>query len=192
MRLFRPVSAIACAVVVTSACTDTTAVAPAPHRRIPLTASVSPAAASHPNSEKYRDSGFHPATGRSGSAIVSMRALIDKSGTTDVAVTTGTFDAGPAPGTLAKVQVTASSPSGKLVFTDNHNDLAGGGTASFAYTTLPHGTPLQVQTLVRDIDDSRTDVVSLLDAVHLRPDLVASRLDGPAQAPIGAPVNFEA
>src|SRR5690242_3703302 len=107
MRLFRPVSAIACAVVVTSACTDTTAAAPAPHRRSPLAPSVSPAAASHPTGERYRDSGCHPATGRAGSAIVAMRALIDKSGTTDVAVTTGTFDAGPAPGTLAKVQGTA-------------------------------------------------------------------------------------
>jgi hypothetical protein len=193
MRVFAPVSTIACAAVLTGACTDTASVASALHRTRALTASMTQEQpASHPNSEKYRDSGFHPATGRSGGAVVSTRALVDKSGTTDVEVTTGTFDdVSPAPGTLASVQVKAYTRSGQDVFTDNHTALSGGGTASFPYTVLPHGTPLQLQTLVGGVDDPRTDVVTLADTVHLRPDLVAWRLQGSNSSPIGAAVNFQ-
>src|SRR5207249_1285310 len=97
----------------------------------------------------------------------------------------------PAPGRLATVQVKAYSRSGKYVFTDNHTGLSGGGTAIFPYTVLPHGTPLEVQTLVRGVDDPRTDVVTLADTVHLRPDLVAWRLQAPDQSPIGAAVNLK-
>jgi hypothetical protein len=160
---------------------------------MPLSASMTRASVgSHPNSEKYRDSGFHPATGGSGSAVVSTRALVDKSGTTDVEITTGTFDAGPAAGTLASVQVKVFTPSGKLARVDNHNGLSSGATASFPSSALPHGTRLQVQTLVRSSDGLRTDVVSLADAVYFRPDLVASRLNAPAEAPLGAAVNLQA
>ena len=192
MRLFSPLSAIACAVVLLSACTETTAVAPAarPLPGMPIAASMTQlAAASHPNSEKYRDSGFRPATGSSGSATVSVRALLDKAGTTDVEVTTGTFDEASAPGSLDMVQVKAFAPSGTLAFTDNHTGLSGA-TASFSYGTLPHGTPLQVQSVV-DGGDPRADVVTLATAVHFAPDLVASRLDAPANAPVGAAVNLQ-
>jgi len=157
---------------------------------MPIAASMTQlAAASHPNSEKYRDSGFRPATGSSGSATVSVRALLDKAGTTDVEVTTGTFDEASAPGSLDMVQVKAFAPSGTLAFTDNHTGLSGA-TASFSYGTLPHGTPLQVQSVV-DGGDPRADVVTLATAVHFAPDLVASRLDAPANAPVGAAVNLQ-
>jgi len=193
MPIVRSVSAMACAAVLTSACTDTTPLALRPNLTRSITASMmSPVAArSHPNSEKYRDSGFQPATGRSGSASVSTRALLDKTGTTDVEVTTGTFDGSPAPGTLGMVQVKAFTPSGNLAFTDNHTGLSADATASFSYTTLPHGTSLQVQSAVAGSDGSRTDVVTLATAVHFRPDLVASRLDAPTQAPVGAAVNLQ-
>jgi hypothetical protein len=49
---------------------------------------------------------------------------------------------------------------------------------------------VQVQTLVGEAD-ARTDVVTLRDVVHLRPDLVAARIDAPAQAPLGAAVNLQ-
>jgi hypothetical protein len=156
---------------------------------MPLTASMTrPSPASHPNSEKYRDSGFQPATGSSGSAVVSTRALVDKSGTTDVEVTTGTFDGGSAPGSLEMVQIKAFAPSGNLAFTDNHTGLSGA-TATFSYGTLPHGTPLQVQTVVGV--DPQADVVTLATAVHFAPELVPSRLEAPANAPVGAAVNLQ-
>src|SRR5438046_4182969 len=122
MPIVRSVCTLACAAVLTSACTDSTPLAPRPNLTRPITASMmSPVAArSHPNSEKYRDSGFQPATGRSGSATVSTRALLDKAGTTDVEGTSGTFDGSPAPGTLGMAQVKAFTPSGNLAFTDHH------------------------------------------------------------------------
>ena len=185
MRLAGSTFTIACAAVFISACTDATPVAP------PITASqtapVRPT--SHPNSEKYRDSGFHPATGRSGSAVVSARALLDKTGKTDVEVTTGTFDDGPTPGTLDKVQVKVFTPSGAPVSTNNYSGSSA--TASFSYTTLPHGTALQVQTLVSGTGDPRSNVVTLADVVHFRPDLVASWLQAPRSAPVGGAVNVQ-
>jgi hypothetical protein len=148
---------------------------------------------SYPNAQKYRDHGAHPATGRSGSAAISTRALVGRSGRTDVEVTTGSFDdVASATGTLASVQVKAFTPAGRLAFTSNHNALNGGGAASFAYTSLPRGTPLQLQAVVRGIDGTRSDVVTVVDAVHARPDLVAIRLAGPDRAVTGQPVNFEA
>ena len=189
MRFFASTSAIACAAALTSACTDTTSIAPRSPAPPRLTASVSSAHPSiHPNSQKYRDSGFHPASGRSGSAVVSARALLDKTGRTDVEVTTGTFDAGPASGTLDQIQVKAFTPSGELAWTDNYSGSSA--TASFSYTTLPHGTPLQLQALVSGTGDPGTNVVTLDDVVHFRPDLVAFRLQARGSAPVGAAVNL--
>ena len=192
MRVFVQVSAIACASVFVAACIDRTPVAPPPVGS--LTASVTQLQErSHPNSQKYRDRGFHPASGSAGAATVSTRALLDKSGMTEVEVTTGTFEdpagAPPAPGALSKVQVKAFTPSGDLAFTTNYTGLSGG-SARFPFANLPHGATVQVQTLVGEAD-ARTDVVTLRDVVHLRPDLVAARIDAPAQAPLGAAVNLQ-
>jgi hypothetical protein len=193
MRLSTRVSTVACAGVLASACTDATGISSrslAP--RASLSASVMRAPASYPNSQKYRDTGFQPATGRSGSAAIAVRALLGLSGTTDVEVTTGTFDGGPTTGSLASVQVKGYSPAGALFLTRNHTGLEGGGSASFAYAGLARGTPLQVQAVVRDVGGARSDVVTVTTAVRMRPDLVATRLEGPAEAPIGAAVNFHA
>lgn len=189
MRLVRTVSAIAGAAALATACTDSTVLAPRTPKP-PLTASVSALGPrSHPNSQKYRDAGFQPAIGRSGSAVVSGRALVDKSGVTDVEVTTGTFD-GPSSGTLASAQVKAFTPSGDVAFTNNYNRL-GTATADFSYRTLPHGANVQVQAVVQGVDGSRSSIVTLATSVHMRPDLVASQLYGAAASPVGAAVNFD-
>ena len=195
MRLYSHLAALACAGLVVTGCTDHTPSAPAvsntPGRIGSLTASMTQLhGRSHPNSEKYRDSGFQPASGRVGTATVSTRALVDKSGATEVEVTTGTFDGPAVPGTISKVQVKAFTPSGELAFTNNYNGLSGG-SARFPYATLPHGAALQVEALVQGADGAQTDVVKLSDVVHLRPDLVALRLDAPEQAPLGAAVNLQ-
>src|SRR4051812_17540654 len=82
----------------------------------------------HPNGTPYRVSS-KPATGRSGSASITARALLGKSGGTELEVTTGVLDSTLAPpGNLAKVQVKALVPNTqRLSFTDNHNGLSGGG-----------------------------------------------------------------
>jgi hypothetical protein len=144
---------------------------------------------SYPNSQKYRDVGFHPATGRSGSSAIAVRALLGRSGSTDVEVTTGNFDDGSTAGLLASVQLKGFSHAGQLAFVRNFTNLTSG-SASFPYAGLSRGTPVQVQAVVRSLDGTRSDVVTVSDAVHMRPDLTPLELDGPAGAPLGAPVNF--
>src|SRR5918999_2053820 len=198
MRHLTSVSLLACAGLLASGCTDATGLPErspsslAPSTSSPLASVARTRLASYPNSQKYRDAGFQPATGRSGSAAVTVRALLGRFGTTDVEVTTGTFDDGPAPGRLASVQVKGYSPAGTHFLTRNHTNLDGGGAASFPYAGLARGTPLQVQAIVRDIDGARSTVVTVTDAVRMRPDLVALRLDGPAETPVGAAVDFQA
>src|SRR5260221_8551627 len=76
--------------------------------------------ARHPMAEKYRDTGTKPAAGRSGSAGIEARALIDRLGVTDVEVTTGHFDALGGGGTLAQVEVKLLAPNGDVMQTDNY------------------------------------------------------------------------
>ena len=193
MRLFAHLSAVTCAGLLIAGCADRTPSAPivsnTPGRIGSLSASMTQLQNRiHPNSRKYRDAGFHPATGSAGSAVVSVRALLDKSATTSVEITTGTFDGGPAPGTLERAQVKAYAPSGKLFWTDTR--AVDSPTTTLAYTNLARGTALEVQTLVRGVDGVRTDVVTLADAVHLRPDL-GTYLQGPNEAGLGIAVNFD-
>ncbi|HKW11842.1 MAG TPA: hypothetical protein VJO33_15750 [Gemmatimonadaceae bacterium] len=116
-----------------------------------------------------------------------MRALLGVSGTTDVEVTTGSFDgAAAALGHLASVQV--KSLANGASFTSNQTSLTSN-SASFPYTGVAHGTPVNVQAIVRDVDGPRSDVVNVADVVHFRPDLFAE-IQGPAGAPIGGAINF--
>ncbi|HJQ11616.1 MAG TPA: hypothetical protein VJ840_11365, partial [Gemmatimonadaceae bacterium] len=177
--------------LVAIACTDPTAV---PTRLSPYSASLTKSASrplTFPNSRKYRDAGFHPATASTGSSTISVRSLLGKSGKTDVEVTTGTFDGGTATGTLSSVQVKGYDPNGVQLFTSSNNGLSGS-TASFSYSNLTRGSGVQVKANVRRIGSSNTDVVAVADVVHMRPDLVALRIDGPANGLIGWPVNFDA
>jgi hypothetical protein len=147
-------------------------------------------ASPHPLSEKYSDRGARPATGRSGSATLAARALLSRSGETRLEVTTGGFDAGPAPGDIAKMQVKLLAPGGRSMRTDNFaKELPGGGFASVVYSALPRGLPLQVQANVTGIDPRRTDVVTVSTQVVRRPDVEAVALQAPAGALVGAPVS---
>jgi len=141
----------------------------------------------YPNSRKYRDAGAKPAVGRSGASAVQMRALLGISGTTDVELTTGSFDgAVAASGSLGMVQV-KSLANGES-FTSNQTGLTSS-SASFPYKGVAHGTPVNVQAIVRSGDGARSDVVNVADIVHFRPDLYAE-IEGPAGAPVGGALNF--
>ena len=141
----------------------------------------------YPNTRKYRDAGAKPAVGRSGSAAVQMRALLGISGTTDVELTTGSFDgAVTASGSLAMAQV--KSLANGASFTSNQPGLTSS-AASFPYKGVAHGTPVNVQAIVRSVDGARSDVVNVADIVHFRPDLYAE-IEGPAGAPVGGAINF--
>lgn len=144
------------------------------------------------NSVKYSDHGAKPTTGRSGTATLTARALLGRDGTTALEVTTGILDsATPAPGTLARVQVKQFDSDGDHLATIVHNNLPGGGYAAFAYSGLGRGAKLAVLGNVRDIDPSRTDVVTLTGTVHWRPDLRVE-LHAAGRAAVGTPVNISA
>jgi hypothetical protein len=135
-----------------------------------------------PNSVKYSDTGVPNAKGRSGTATIEARALINQDGSADLEVTTGDFAGGPR-GTLEKVQVKLSTDPGTRNFT---------GLDSPTFTLhlddfVARHDALQVQTNVRGVDGSRTDVVTVSETAKLRPDLVAATLDAPARAVPGLP-----
>jgi hypothetical protein len=145
----------------------------------------------HPNSQKYRDAGAHPATGRSGSAQVQSRALLAKDGSTFVEATTGVLDGAPGPGSFSKVQAKLFGPDGSLQQTQNFNHLTAGSYWSQTFPGLIRNENVQLDTHVKGVDP-RTDVVTTVDAVKLRPDLAVRSLTGPAQAYVGTSVVFQA
>ena len=78
----------------------------------------------HPNAAKYHDAGAKPATGRSGSSSLEVRALLGKDGGVTLEATTGSLEAGTHPGNIAKTQVKIMAGPGA---TRNYNNLTGGG-----------------------------------------------------------------
>jgi hypothetical protein len=189
MRLSRYLAVVTCLSIFGAACIERSPVAP--RQTMSLNASrTTLEQRSHPNSEKYRDAGSHPATGGSGTAVVSTRALLNKAGVTTLDVTTGTFDAA-GPGSLVSVQVKGFTPSGRLGLTKTYSGLTGS-AASVDLPAAPRGMALQVQALVQGAGGPRTDVVNVADVVHYRPDLAATHLSLPDQAPNGVPVNIQA
>lgn len=147
----------------------------------------------HPNSEHYRNTGSAPATGRSGSASLQVRALTGRSGITDVELTTGTFESGPAaPGSLRQVQLKTYDASGALRATRHEADVSSSGAADLQFTDLARGEPIQVQANVTGIDGARTDVVSVSTTVKLRPDLAVDAVSVPSSTLVGTMVNVSA
>lgn len=134
-----------------------------------------------PNSVKYSDTGSHPVTGRSGSAVVQSRALLAKDGTTLVEATTGTLDGAAGAGNVAHVTMTATTFNGSTQTTNAYNNLNSGGYWSHGYSGLARNEALRIDTNITDLDP-RTDVVTTNDIVKLRPDLAATSLTGPAKA----------
>lgn len=145
-----------------------------------------------PNSVKYSDKGSHPATGRSGSAVVQSRALLAKDGTTLVEATTGTLDDKPGAGNIKHVTTQVTTVDGTAQPTSAYNGLSAGGYWSHTYTGFARNERVKVDTNITGIDGNRTDVVTTNDTVKLRPDLSALDLNGPAKAYTNAPVMFTA
>jgi len=146
----------------------------------------------HPNSEKYSDTGSKPATGRSGSAQIASRALLAKDGSALVEATTGVLDGATGAGSITKVQTKLDSQGGSEDQAQNYNHLTSGGYWNHTYAGMARNDTVQVLSHVDGVDGARTDVVTTLDTVKLRPDLAAQSLKGPARAYVHAPVNFTA
>lgn len=199
---FRPLAATAAALaLLAAACADPStaprsAAGGAPLRAAGATGGTSSTTGLPPrisNTVKYRDKGAHPATGRSGSATLTARALLAKDGTTLVELTTGTFDAGTTPpGNLSKVQLKQQDPSGVQIGpTVNYTNLKGGGYASYTLPGLGAGFQVQAQANITGIDP-RTDVATVITPVVRRPDLAVTAFRPPPVALANTPVTFTA
>lgn len=145
------------------------------------------------SSKHYRESGVGNATGRAGSANMTARALLDKDGNTIVEVTTGSFDsANTPPGSFGKVQFKPLSSAGNALFTQNFFPSTASGYYSFASLSLHRAGQIQLQGNISGIDRNRTDVVTVVETVKVRPDLAVHNLTFPSSAFVNHPVNISA
>jgi len=146
----------------------------------------------HPMSERYAQANPSAVTGRSGSAEVQARALLDATGTTVLELSTGDLESDEVPpGEIARLQIKVYDADGALLSTTNHNDLDQGGYVALTLQDLAVGQTLQLQASVRGIDGNRTSVVVVETDVHLLPDL-AIAIEAPARALPGQPVTVTA
>ena len=119
----------------------------------------------HPNSQKYQDSRPN-AKGRSGSASLEARALLNRDGSVDIDATTSTFDSATARGTISKVQLDLETGA-----TRNFNHLDNGGTFTTNVDGLMRGDTVSLQANVSGINGARTGIVDVDTTVRYRPDL---------------------
>lgn len=146
-----------------------------------------------PSSKHYRESGVGNATGRSGSAHMTARALLSKDGSATVEVTTGTLDStSTPPGSFRKVQFKALSSMGDALSVQNLFPPTASGYYSFASPSLHRAEQIQLQGNIVGIDENRTDVVTVLETVKVRPDLAVLSLLYPSSALVNQPVNISA
>jgi len=145
------------------------------------------------SSKHYRASGVGNATGRAGSATMTARALLGKDGNTFIEVTTGTLDSSATPpGSFGKVQFKPFSSAGNALFAQNFTPLSGAaGYYSFVSPSLYRAEQVQLQGNISGIDN-RTDVVTVIETVKLRPDLTVEGLAFPSSAIVSQPVNIRA
>jgi hypothetical protein len=160
----------------------------APARTAPPTtaATIEGAASGRPqliaNRTRYRDRGFHPTTGRSGSASLTTRALLGRDGNTELEVSTSYWiDDYWADGRLTQVQTKAFDPEGKHMRTFTHARPSEDGKATFTYRGLARGAKLQTQAVIHGIDPRRADVVTVDETVRLRPNLRVVDVTAPAR-----------
>jgi len=146
-----------------------------------------------PSSQHYRQSGVSNATGRSGSATMTARALLSKDGSATVEVTTGTLDSTTTPpGSFRKVQVKALSAAGNPLSVQNLFPSTASGYYSFASQSLHRAQQIQLQANIAGIDGNRTDVVTVVETVKVRPDLAVENLSFPSSAVPNQAVNISA
>lgn len=140
-----------------------------------------------PNSQKYKNTGVKPATGRSGSATLEARVLIAKDSSMLLEASTSGVEAATHPGTITKMQVKIGPD-----FTQNHNGLNAGGFWSHTLPAATHRASIQLQGNIKGIDPKRTDVVTVTTPALLRPDIAVDSVSGIAQQKPGVPVTFTA
>ena len=143
-----------------------------------------------PNARRYKESGLKPATGRSGSASLTGRALLGKDGATTVELSTGQLDTNETkPGNINKSQIKPLNENGEALYARNYAN-AGGGYFTTTVNDLHRGQQVQMQATISGIDANRTNVVTVVETVKLRPDLSPTDVSVPARGVPGNPVNI--
>jgi hypothetical protein len=143
-----------------------------------------------PNSRRYKESGLKPASGRSGSASLTGRALLAKDGATTVELSTGQLDTSePQPGNINKSQIKPLDENGDPLYARNYSNSSGGYFTT-AVNDLHRGQQVQMQATINGIDANRTNVVTVVETVKLRPDLSPKHMSVPARGVPGNPVNI--
>jgi hypothetical protein len=144
------------------------------------------------NSQRYAETGIKNAQGRSGAASLMGRILYAKDGTSLVELTTGNLDAATAPGTISKVQLKGVGSDGTVNY-GNYKEQESRGQWQLSLKDFRPGQNIQVLANVRDIDPTRTDVVTLNTTVARRPDVTVVSIDLPQQIQASpAPITFTA
>lgn len=136
-----------------------------------------------PNSIKYKDSGVQAAKGHSASASIEARALLNSNGTTDVEVTTGSFEGGAANGTISKVKVWIPTAGDEVP--ENFNHLDADGTFSGSITGVIPTDRVRIDAHVTGASVPGTEVVAASATVARRPDLEVFAVSGPGIAVTG-------
>ena len=146
------------------------------------------------NTVPYRVSKPSSAKGRSGSATLTTRALLRKSGETDVELTTGDLDdeSRLPTGSITALQIATTDGLGHRQMVKEYPTLTGGGYVALTFSGLPRGQALRVQANVAGIDGTRTDVVSATPSVRLRPDLSVQHVAVPSSGLANVPITITA
>lgn len=148
------------------------------------------------SSKHYRESGVGNATGRQGAANMTARALLGKDGNTTIELTTNPtqgFDPpGTPPGAFSKVQFKPLLANGNVLFTQNFTTNTASGYYKFTWPTLHRAEQVQLQGNLTGIDRNRTDVVTVVENVKMRPDITVNNLTFPPTATINQTVNIAA
>ncbi len=144
------------------------------------------------NAQRYRESGAKPATGRSGSAVVSAEAFILPGGAVAVFATSARAAAPTVPaGAITRLQLKAFDASGRRLLTLNL--AVSGNPVRAALPALPPGATVQLTAHVVGIDGRRTDVVTVTGIVPVfAPDLAVLAIGVPSLAIEGIPVIVSA
>ena len=141
----------------------------------------------HPisNSVKYKDSA-PSAKGSSGTASIEVRALFNKDQTTDVELTTGTFDEPNAS--------TATIKNVHIEYNGQVQDFTGNGGNTFSatgLTGLAPGASVIVHANVKDLN-GRNESINVTAIVRKRPDLTFIAIRSTQQVMVNAPVEIVA
>jgi hypothetical protein len=105
-------------------------------------------------------------------------------------MSTGQLDASATPpGNIIRTQVKPLNEDGEALYARNYNGT-GGGYFSTSVNDLHRGQQIQIQSTINGIDGNRTNVVTLVENVKVRPDLSPTGLTVPARGVMGSPVNI--